>query len=57
MEDHRHGRAGARPGLETAFKAAFGTGKDNCGHVVRSRIEASLCRGRPEISGRSGEGL
>lgn len=32
MEDHGDGRAGARTGLETAFEAAFGTGKDDCGH-------------------------
>jgi hypothetical protein len=34
MQDHGNGRARARTGLETTFKAAFGTGKDNCWHVM-----------------------
>ncbi len=29
VEDHRHRRARARGGLETAFETAFGTGEDD----------------------------
>ena len=32
VQDHRHRRAGAGAGLETALKAAVGAGEDDCGH-------------------------
>src|SRR3546814_9245486 len=35
MEDHRHRRARARRGGETAFETAFGAGKDDFGHNTR----------------------
>jgi hypothetical protein len=35
MEDHRHGCAGTRAGVETAFEATLGTRKNDFGHVLR----------------------
>jgi len=45
MKDHRNGRAWARPGIETSFEAAFGSGKNDFGHrhflkSAASRAEA-----------------
>src|SRR3546814_18755992 len=44
MEDHRHRRARARRGGETAFETAFGAGKDDFGH--NTRWLGAVARGR-----------
>ena len=53
VEDHRDRCTGARTRLETAFKAAFGTGKNDCGHRIEDLVLAGLRRGFQGI-GKSG---